>query len=317
MMVLVTGATGFIGRHVIDALLRRSTKVRIVSRQGTQDKFSVDNVEVVHLPGLGTTSSEWADAVANCGAVIHLAALAHIPLEKGNDPVQAFQMANVDFARACAEAAVGAGVKRFIFMSSVGVHGAASGKHPIQVASAIQPHTPYANSKAQAEQSLAAIVYGSSMELTVIRPPLVYGLGAPGNFGALVRAISFGLPLPMGMLTVNRRSFVGVDNLVDLIVACLSHPNAANQTFLVSDGEDLSTVALLRRLGQAMGKPARLFPVPVSWLALGARLLGKRAMFQSLSGSLQVDISKTRELLEWNPPVSVDEGLRRAVRRTL
>ena len=135
MMVLVTGASGFIGRHVIAALLCRSIKVRIACRQGTQCKFSADNLEVVYLTGLGTTASEWIDAVANCGAVIHLAGLAHVLIEKGKDPVQTFRMANVDFARACAEAAVSVGVKRFIFMSSVGVHGDASGKHAIQVGS--------------------------------------------------------------------------------------------------------------------------------------------------------------------------------------
>jgi nucleoside-diphosphate-sugar epimerase len=150
------------------------------------------------------------------------------------------------------------------------------------------------------------------MALTVIRPPLVYGPGAPGNFGALVRAVERGWPLPLGAVIGNRRSFVAIDNLVDLILTCLDHPAAVNQTFLVSDGEDLSTADLLRRLSEAMGRPARLLPVPVGVLALGAKLMGKSEMFQSLCGSLQVDMSKTLELLGWRPPIGVDEGLKRA-----
>lgn len=315
MTVLVTGASGFIGRHVIGELLRRSIKVRIACRQGTEVELPVDNVEVVYLSGPGISAADWADAVAHCSAVIHLAARAHVLRDRHEDPVRAFRLANVDYARACGEAAVIAGVQRFIFMSSVGVHGGASGAQPIQAESPFKPHTPYACSKAEAEQVLAAVVHGSDMKMTVIRPPLVYGPGAPGNFGLLVRAVASGLPLPLGSITNNRRSFVAIDNLVDLIVTCLTHPAAANQTFLVSDKDDISTADLLRRLGLMMGKSARLMPVPVAWLAFGATLLGKRGMFQSLCGSLQVDISKTCTLLDWRPPVSVEEGLRRAVQQ--
>jgi nucleoside-diphosphate-sugar epimerase len=195
------------------------------------------------------------------------------------------------------------------------VHGATSGVQPIQAESPIKPSTPYASSKAEAEQAIAEVVSGSGMELTVVRPPLVYGSGAPGNFGALVRAIASGLPLPLGSVTKNRRSFVAIDNLVDLIVTCLSHPAAANQTFLVSDGEDISTEDMLRRLATMMGKPARLIPLPVAWLAFGAQRIGKREIFESLCGSLQLDITKTCYLLDWKPPVSLDEGLRRAANK--
>ena len=317
MTVLVTGASGFIGRHVIAELLQRSIKVRVASRQGAESLVRVDDVEVVPLSGPGTVATDWTDAVANCRAVINLAARAHVLRDQYEDPLRAFRLANVDYTRACGQAAASAGVQSFIFMSSVGVHGGTSGAQPIQTESVIKPHTPYAYSKAEAEQALAEVVRWSDMKLTVLRPPLVYGPGAPGNFDVLVRAIAFGLPLPLGLLTGNRRSFVGIDNLVDLIMTCLNHPAAANQTFLVSDGEDISTADLLRRLGGAMGRPTRLFPIPVGWLALGARLLGKREMFQSLCGSLQVDISKTCELLNWKPPISVDEGLRKAVGKRL
>jgi nucleoside-diphosphate-sugar epimerase len=315
--VLVTGASGFIGRHAIGELLRRSIKVRVACRQGTEVELRVDNVEVVYLSGPGIAAADWADAVAHCSAVIHLAARAHVLRDRYEDPVRAFRLANVDYARACGEAAVIAGVQRFIFMSSVGVHGGTSGAQPIQAESSIRPHTQYACSKAEAEQALFEVVRGSGMTLTVVRPPLVYGPGAPGNFGVLVRAIASGLPLPFGSITHNRRSLVAIDNLVDLIVTCLTHPAAANQTFLVSDKEDISTAELLQRLGSMKGKSARLMTVPVAWLAFGAKLLGKREMFQSLYGSLQVDISKTCTLLDWKPPVSLDEGLRRAVQQRL
>lgn len=314
MTVLVTGASGFIGRHVITELHRRSIKVRVASRQGSNVGLAFNNVEVVHLSGQGTVASDWAEAVAHCSAVIHLAARAHVLRDRHEDPVRAFRLANVDYACACGEAAAIAGVERFIFMSSVGVHGGISGAKPIQAESSFNPHTPYACSKVEAEYALTEVVRGSGLKLTVIRPPLVYGPGAPGNFGVLIRTISSGLPLPFGLLTRNRRSFVAIDNLVDLIVTCLNHPAASNQTFLVSDGEDISTVDLLRRLGAIMRKPVRLIPVPLGLLEFTSLLLGKREMFQSLCGSLQVDISETCALLDWKPPISLEEGLRRATK---
>lgn len=317
MTVLVTGAFGFIGRHLIAELLRKSIKVRVVCRQGTEYMPPVDGVEVRHLSGSGTSAIDWMDAVEHCSAVIHLAARAHVLRDRDEDPVQSFRLANVDFARACADAAASAGVQRFIFMSSVGVHGGQSGEQPIHEGSAITPHTQYACSKAEAEQALKVVALRTGIKLTVIRPPLVYGPSAPGNFGALIRGIASGLPLPLGSVTTNRRSFVAIDNLLDLIVTCLIHPAAANQTFLVSDGEDISTTDFLRRLGVAMRMPARLIPLPLSCLAFAAKLLGKREMFQSLCGSLQIDISKANRLLDWKPPITLDEGLRRAVQKRL
>ena len=313
MRVLVTGGGGFVGRHVVAELQRREIEVRLLCRQGTKPSFSSDDLDIVYLSGSGAIASDWADVVAECSVVIHLAARAHIWRDLLEDPALSFQSVNVDFTRACGEAAVIAGVQRFIFMSSIGVHGGASGLYPIQAESAVSPHTPYARSKANAERELYEISQKSNMELTVLRPPLVYGPGAPGNFGILVRAINRGWPMPLGRVTENLRSFVAIDNLVNLILTCIFHPAAANQAFLVSDGEDLSTAELICRLGAAMGRPVRLLPVPVNLIALVSRVLGKRDMFQSLCGTLQVDISKTRDILGWEPTVSVDEGLRRAI----
>ncbi len=174
------------------------------------------------------------------------------------------------------------------------------------------PQDPYGISKMEAEQGLREIAAQTGMAVVIIRPPLVYGPGVKANFAAMMRWLARGVPLPLGAVTHNRRSLVALDNLVDLIVTCLSHPAAANQTFLVSDGEDLSTTDLLRRMGQALGQPARLLPVPPALLKLGAALLGKPELAQRLCGSLQVDIAKTRALLGWAPPISVNMGLKKA-----
>lgn len=313
MRVLVTGASGFIGRSIVAELQRRMMKPIILRRHTSTATYLADDLEVVSLSGPGTEAADWANAIQRCDSVIHLAARAHVLRDLCKDPEKAFYSDNVLLTRACGVAAARAGVKRFVFMSSIGVHGGSSGKSSIRADNPIAPHSPYARSKADAERALTEITRDSRMELTVVRPPLVYGFGAPGNFGSLLHAIKAGWLLPFGMVTDNRRSFVAIDNLVDLVMTCLNHPAAANKNFLVSDGEDLSTADLLRRLGVAMGRPARLIPVPVGWLALGAKLLGRQEMFQSLATSLQVDICETRQLLGWNPPIGVNEGLKRAV----
>lgn len=313
MTVLVTGASGFVGRHLVAELLRNSYGVRVVARMDGPPAPPSSGVEFVKLSGIGYSPADWEEAVSGCKVVVHLAARVHVGHETHGDPDNSFRLTNVCLTAACAAAAAGAGVERFVFMSTIGVHGGASGDRPFHAGSDIAPHTPYASSKAEAERVLAEVVDGTGMSLTVLRPPLVYGSGAPGNFGALARAVARGCPLPFARVTSNRRSFVAVDNLVDLIVCCAYHPAAANQTFLVSDGFDLSTYDLLSRMGSAMGYPARLLPAPIWLLSLGAKLSGKREMFQSLCGSLQVDMGKTRELLGWSPRIGVDEGLKRAV----
>jgi len=231
--------------------------------------------------------------------------------EEAADPLAEFRSVNVDGTLVLARQAAEAGVRRFIFISSIGVNGGETTAHPFTVDDSVSPHTPYAVSKHEAEVGLRALAEDTAMEIVIIRPPLVYGPNAPGNFYSLMKFLASRVPLPLGSVKANRRSFVYLDNLIDLIVTCLDHPKAANQTFLVSDGEDLSTTDLLRRMGQALGKPARLIPVPQQLLTLAAKVLGKPGIAQRLCGSLQVDIAKTRELLGWNPPVSVDEGLRR------
>jgi UDP-glucose 4-epimerase len=233
--------------------------------------------------------------------------------DKSVDPLLEFRRVNVDGTANLALQASAAGVRRFIFVSSIKVNGEATQEgHPFCADDLPAPEDPYGISKHEAELALREIAGRTGMEVVIVRPPLIYGPGVKGNYAAMMRWLAKGLPLPLGSVVQNRRSMVALDNMVDLLLTCTYHPAAADQTFMVSDGEDLSTADFLRRLGQAMGKPARLLPVPVYLLRFGAGLIGKGNEAQRLLGSLQVDISKTRELLDWTPPISVDEGLRRA-----
>jgi nucleoside-diphosphate-sugar epimerase len=246
---------------------------------------------------------------------VHTAARAHVLNDRVTDPLAEFRRVNTVGTLRLAEQAAATGVKRFVFVSSIGVNGVQTsiGK-PFSEATQPKPHNAYALSKWEAEQGLMRIADETGLEVVIIRPPLVYGCNAPGNFGSLMRAVQRGWPLPLGAVH-NQRSLVALDNLVDFIVTCITHPQAANQTFLVSDGQDLSTTELVRGMAQAAGVPARLLPVPVWALQAGATLLGKGDAVQRLCGNLQVDISKARNLLGWTPPVSVAAGLLLAMGR--
>ena len=253
-------------------------------------------------------------ALNGYSAIVHTAARAHVMHESGSEPLAEYRRVNTDITLSLAKAAVSAGVRRFIFISSIKVHGEGSVlDFPYRTSDVPMPIDPYGISKLEAEQGLMKLAVETGLEVVIIRPPLIYGPGVKGNFASLIKLMRKGLPLPLGAIH-NKRSLVGIDNLVDLIIRCIDHPAAANQVFLAGDGEDLSTTELLRGVAEAMGRPARLIPVPAGLLNLGATLLGKRAVAQRLLGSLQVDISNTRELLGWEPPVSVKEGLRRCVR---
>lgn len=234
--------------------------------------------------------------------------------DTADDPLVEFRKANVDGTLSLARQAAAAGVQRFIFISSIKVNGEGTELgYPYRADDTPAPQDPYGVSKMEAEQGLRALAAETGMEVVIIRPVLVYGPGVKANFRSMMSWLRKGIPLPLGA-TGNKRSLVAVDNLVDLIATCIDHPAAANQTFLVSDGEDLSTTQLLQRMGSALGRPARLLPVPASLLQAGAAMLGRRAIAQRLCGSLQVDICKTRERLAWAPPVSVDDALRKTAR---
>jgi UDP-glucose 4-epimerase len=232
--------------------------------------------------------------------------------DTATDPLEEFRRVNVQGTLNLARQAAAVGVRRFVFVSSIKVNGESTQLgFPFTADDAPAPLDAYGVSKMEAEQGLRELAAQTGMEVVIIRPPLVYGPGVKANFAAMMRWLRRGVPLPLGAIH-NQRSLVALDNLVDLIVTCLTHPAAANQTFLVSDGEDVSTTELLRRMGKAMGHPARLLPVPTGLLKLAATIVGRRDMAQRLCGSLQVDIEKTRRLLDWTPPLSLDQGLRKA-----
>ncbi len=305
--ILITGATGFVGRELCSHLLAAGRD----SRSAVRRPSSIANSVVVGDIGPDT---QWQEALAGIDTVIHLAARVHIMCDSASDPLAEFRRVNVDGTLNLAQQAAAAGVKRFIFLSTVKVNGEQSRHRQLFTESdPSAPEDAYGISKNEAEQSLAQIAHETAMEVVIIRAPLVYGPGVKGNFQSMLNWIAKGIPLPLGAIH-NQRSLIALDNLVDFIITCIDHPAAANQTFLVADGEDLSTTDLLRRVGAAMGKPARLIPVPSALLKAGATLLGKKAVAQRLCGNLQVDITKARKMLGWVPPVSVDEGLKRAVR---
>jgi len=309
-VILTTGTTGFIGRNLCSRLSEEGRKVRAAIRAISKVETLPSVYETVAVNELGLFPTDW-HALRGVSTIVHLAARVHIVEDLADDPLTEFRRINVGNTLSLARQAIVTGVKRFIFISSIGVNGNLN-KIPFTENDIENPSKPYAISKYEAELGLREIARNTDMEVVIIRPPLVYGPTAPGNFGSLLQWVNKGIPLPLGAIH-NQRSLIALDNLVDFIVTCIDHPAAANQTFLVSDGEDLSTTDLLQRVAQAMGKKTRLFPVPVGLLKLGAALLGKQAVAQRLCGSLQVDISKARRLLGWNPPISVDEGLRRAV----
>lgn len=309
MTTLVTGANGFVGSALCARLLRDGTAARGAVRSPLSQP---DDVEVIAIGSL-SPETDWTAALRNVDQVVHLAARVHIMNDKSSDPLAEFRRVNVEGTANLARQAAEAGVRRFGYLSTIKVNGEFSeAGRPFTADDAPAPDDPYGVSKHEAEQALRQIATDTGMEVVIIRLPLVYGPGVKANFESMMRWLARGAPLPLAAVTQNRRSLVALDNLVDLIMTCLSHPAAANQTFLVSDGEDLSTADLLRRIGAALGHSARLFYVPPSLLKLGAQVLNKPGIYQRLCGSLQLDIIKTRRLLDWTPPVSVDEGLRRA-----
>lgn len=307
MKILITGSTGFVGRGLIgSALARRDISVRCATRDPSRAVGrGVEDVVVGNI----TADTSWRQALADVDGVVHLAAKVHVQPAGGRDVLDSYRALNVAGSVNLARQAADAGVSRFVFLSSVKVNGE---EGRFSESDSPAPIGPYGISKHEAELGLRRVAEESQMEVAIIRPPLVYGPGVRANFRTLMRAISLGIPLPFGAVA-NKRSFVALDNLVDFIFVCLEHPAAANETFFVSDGLDLSTPELLRRLSAAIGKPARLVAVPQALLMAGATFLGQRSLMQRLVGSLQVEISKARQRLGWEPVTPVDEALRRAV----
>ncbi|WP_044874955.1 SDR family oxidoreductase [Pseudomonas sp. LFM046] len=310
--LLLTGASGFVGQEILRRLGDDPGFEVVASARRTERCFS-GAATTVQVPGLDARTN-WESALTNVNVVIHCAARVHVMSDSEADPLAAFRRVNVEGTLNLARQARDAGVRRFIFVSSIKVNGEGTEPgRPYTADQAPEPVDPYGISKLEAEHGLRQIAEESRMEVVIVRPTLVYGPGVKANFLSMMRWLHRGIPLPFGAID-NRRSLVSIYNLVDLLVTCIDHPAAANQAFLVSDGLDVSTTDLLRRMSKALERPARLFPVPAGLLELAAMSLGKRSLSQRLCGSLQVDIGKTRALLGWTPPVSLDEGLRRTAK---
>lgn len=258
-----------------------------------------------------TSKTDWSAALADQKIVIHAAARAHIMQKEAADPLAEYRKINVEGTLNLARQAATANVKRFVFISSIKVNGEQTPlDKPFTAKDKPAPKDAYGISKYEAELGLQAISKDTGMEVVIIRPTLIYGPAAKGNFASLIKLIAKNIPLPLGAVH-NKRSLVALDNLIDLIIRCIHHPAAANQVFLAADGEDISTSDLLRGVAKAMGRSPFLLPMPAALLQLAANVLGKKAVAQRLLGSLQVDITKTCELLDWQPPLSIEQGLAR------
>ena len=311
--VMVTGATGFVGRALVDRLASDPRfVVRAASRSANPDwPQYVEPIQVEDLGG----SPNYAEALRGVSCLIHAAARVHVSDESAPDAnaLASFRSVNVVGTRRLAEQAARAGVRRFIFVSSIKVNGASTEPgEPFRMSDIPKPQCAYGVSKWQAEQALRQVAGETGLQVVVVRPPLAYGPGVKANVLRLMRLVDRGWPLPLAAVD-NRRSLVALDNLVDLLTLCIDHPAAAGHTFLVSDGQDLSTPELIRGLAHAMGRPARLFRVPLPLLRLAGQLSGRLGEVERLTDSLQVDMRPTCETLGWEPPVSVQQGLLRAV----
>lgn len=306
--VLITGSTGFVGAALVKQLASLMTcQVRALVR--SKGVVFAESVTPVYVGSDYLTSGNVP--LSGVDVLIHCAARVHVMSDASSDPLSEYRKINVAGTLNLAKQAAQSGVKRFIFISSIKVNGEETQVGtPFTAEDIPAPSDPYGVSKMEAEQQLMSLGKEIGMEIVVIRPVLVYGPGVKANFRSMMSWLNKGWPLPLGAIR-NQRSFVALENLIDLIITCIEHPGAANQVFLASDGYDMSTTQLLKQLGEALGRPARLIPVPVSILVRAASLLGRRSAAQRLCGSLQVDIRKSRDLLGWSPPSTVENALRK------
>lgn len=307
MNILVTGASGFVGRKLIPVLIAHNHRVTALTRN---PKYQPDNCRTV----IGDIS-KITDSVFNLidvETVIHLAGRAHVMHDTNINPFLAYQEINVHQSTALAKQAIDAGVKRFIFISSVKVLGEYTSLNAFSEESICVPEDDYGKSKLEAENSLKVIFKGTNTELVIIRPPLIYGAGVKANFKNLIRLCSKPIPLPLGAIN-NKRSLIYLENLIDLIALCCSHPKAANQTFLVSDDDDVSTTDLIKAIKKGLSKPNLLLSIPQQWLVKLLNLLGKHRLATRLCGDLQIDITKAKTLLNWTPPFTFEQGIQKTI----
>lgn len=308
MKILITGSDGFVGSTLCDALQQRGIEnVQTVRKNASGAKISVGNL---------SAETNWQHVLPGCTCVIHLAARVHVMDEQAGDPLAAFRAINVDATLNLAKQAVAAGVRRFVFVSSVKVNGEETFEQPFTAFDTPAPLDPYGQSKLEAEVALQELARETGLEVVIVRPPLVYGPGVRANFLNLMKLVRKGLPLPLGAIH-NRRSMVAVGNLVDLLILCSWHQQAVGQVFMVSDECDMSITQLLRQLSHGMQRRNLLLPIPAGLIAGTARLMGKSAIASRLLGSLQVDIQHTKDRLQWQPPLSMPDALQQTVNHFL
>lgn len=314
--ILVTGANGFVGRKLCNVLRTQGCPVRSAVRKLDEhcDMMASDaqGSDVVAVGDIGART-DWSQALKDVDTVVHLAARVHILQEMSKNPIESFRSVNVAGSERLANISVALGVKRFIYVSSISIHGNSTGERAYVEEDEAQPHSPYAVSKWEAELALRRVAQESRLELVIVRPPLVYGPGVGGNFLRLMRWADKGWPLPLGSVS-NLRSFIGIENLVDLLVKCIEHPNAAGETFLVADGDDLSTPDLIRKVAKLLKRPTRIFPFPVSILRATASMMHMEDVLDRLCNCLQVDAGKAHRMLGWKPSVSLSEGFEQTTR---
>jgi len=308
--ILITGATGFVGARLVAELLLQQFSISAIVR-GEDSVVPVGAEKIIK--GNLTNVSDWFPVLKNIDIVIHVAGRAHIMNDDAIDPVTEFRKVNTNVTLNLAKQAAEIGVKRFVFISSVKVNGEKTYlDKPFKPDDDFVPCDPYGLSKYEAEKGLMALSKETSMEVVIIRPPLIYGAGVKANFASMIRWMDKGIPLPFGAVH-NQRSLVALDNLVSFIICCISHPKAANEIFLISDGEDVSTTQLLKKVADALGKKTMLIPIPVGLMKLVAKLMAKSGMANRLFASLQVDSSKAHDLLAWEPVISMEEQLQKTV----
>lgn len=305
MKILVTGANGFVGGALVSLLAEQNEYViNAANRNGDR----VENATAVFGKNV-VENTNWSDALTGVTHVIHAAARVHVLRDHVKEPLEAFREVNVRGTLNLARQAVDAGVKRFIFISSIGVNGAQTNGKPFQEADVPNPHSDYAISKWEAEQGLFDIARKSDLEVVVLRPPLIYARNAPGRFGQLLKLVSYNLPLPLGAIN-NKRSLISLSNLISFIRLALLHPEAANQIFLIADNESLSTKEIVKSIADAENKRLILLPIPASWIFMLAKILGKQSAAEGLIGSLEIDAGKAKSLLGWKAEVSMAEQLK-------
>ncbi|MDH5444114.1 MAG: SDR family oxidoreductase [Gammaproteobacteria bacterium] len=309
--ILLTGATGFVGGRLLSMLQEQGHQCRAaIRRPSSTVDVHADSIVVGDIDA----NTDWSTAVAGMDVVVHLAARVHVMHDQADNPLAEFRKINLDGTRSLAEAAVKAGVKRFVYISTIKVNGERTKDKPFKADDIPAPSDPYAIAKWEAEKNLREIAQATGLEVVIIRPPLVYGPGVKANLQSLIKLVRKRIPLPLAGIK-NKRSLVALDNLASLIMLACVHPNAAGHVFLAADDEALSTAELVGKIAKAFGQRSPVFYFPSRLIEFGIRLLGKQAVWQRLSGSLQVDNSAAKELMGWQPVTSMDEELERIVQR--